>query len=470
MKKKSENQRIKLRTLARWGGIISWAIFLASCSRTYPADRVKESIQEICRKEYSIENVQVKIAGTTVGVYLPMKKLFATDFKEALQGGNAELKDIENLFRPLPEALDQVEDVLFSTSRVLLSTDRDLKFYVLQATDIEKTGLQLVLTGYADDMKRVRLWDISRDEFRQRILHEIRMNRAVVANRPVRSFFEALGKASSLEEIQPYFAEPISPELFESLFLLDPSLRGAPSIRWHLGELRSIPLEGTQLLVYVPVTVEYDETQGLRPKEIYVPSGSLLEYFFVVSVDSEPARIQRVLPLFSLDEGGKIQKIQIPGAYDIKKDMESWDTEFTVSEIRLGDFLAEQLTRRTQALLFEDERIHNTFKGPIRLVFQYHGETPKSYFSLELDAQLKTAAPDSLAVSALHEDMLYLLSRASREFVEVLRSYRFSDYEFLQLNLAPDPASLVLPREGLELFRRNKADLQGILKTLSPSL
>ena len=101
---------------------------ISGCSQTYPADRVKESIQEICRKEYGIDNIQVKIQGGTIGVYLPIKKLFAADFKEILSKKKGKVADMENFFQPAPEALDQVEDVLFSISRVLLSTDLKLQF------------------------------------------------------------------------------------------------------------------------------------------------------------------------------------------------------------------------------------------------------------------------------------------------------------------------------------------------------
>ena len=446
--------------------ILLLCITFAGCSQTYPSDKVQQAIQEICHKEYGIEKIRVKVVGKTIGVFLPIKKLFVTDFKEALSKGNLKIGDLENLFRPSPEALEQVEDVLFSISRVILSTERKLEFYILQAGDMEETGLQLVLVGYVDDIKRVRFWDISRDEYRKRVLHEIKLNRALLWHRPVRPFFETLEHTPSLKELGDYFEKPISLDMLESLFFIHSNRVPEGAIQWRLGELRSTPLEANSVLVYAPVTVEYD-SKALPPDAIRVPSGSSLEYLFVVSFASEQPQIVRIIPLSYLDDEGKIQRMPLPEELNLEKDLESWETEFSFSEIHLGDFLAEQLTRRTQALVYSDERIRNTF-DKINLLFRYHQEKPKNHFSLELDLKLKSPVSLPLGPSLQNEDVLYLLNLASREFVSVLRSYRFFDYEFLQLSFASDPTSHVLGKDDLELFRRNKEDLQGLLGGVSP--
>jgi hypothetical protein len=56
-------------------------VFCGCFTDTYPGDRVREAIADICRTEYGIEHIEVKSAGSTVGVYLPMDRLFAADFK-----------------------------------------------------------------------------------------------------------------------------------------------------------------------------------------------------------------------------------------------------------------------------------------------------------------------------------------------------------------------------------------------------
>ena len=445
---------------------LGWCLSLWGCSHTYPPEKVQEAIQDICRKEYGIEHIQVKIIGKTIGVFLPIKKLFVTNFKEALAKGNMKVDDMENLFRPAPEALEQVEDVLFSISRVILSTDRKLEFYLLQAADMDETGLQLVLEGYVDDIKRVRFWDISRDEYRKRVLHEIKLNRALVWHRLARSFFETLSGSPSLKKLNTYFNQPMTAEALDALFNVNLKQIPAGSVQWELGELRSTPIESNSILVYVPATVKYD-AKALPQGAVKVPSGSVLEYFFVVSFAAEQPQITRVIPLSYLDNNKKIQRIPLPETMNLEKDLESWEAEFSFSEIHLGDFLAEQLTRRSQALLFSDERIHNTFEK-VDLLYRYHREEPKNHFSLELDLKLKSPVPTPLGPSLKNEDVLYLLNLTSREFVTVMRSYQFSNYEFLQLNLVSDPVARILAREDLELLRRNKVDLQGLIGKVSP--
>jgi len=97
--------RKSVRNFTKGGSLLILCLSFWGCTQTYPSHRVKESIQEICRKEYGIENIQVKIEGRTIGVYLPIKKLFATDLKGALSLQGLKAADMENLFQPDPAAL-----------------------------------------------------------------------------------------------------------------------------------------------------------------------------------------------------------------------------------------------------------------------------------------------------------------------------------------------------------------------------
>lgn len=457
-------RKMKRHWIQKWA-VLAGTLALAGCSETYPPHAIKEAIQEICSTEYGIEKIDIKITGRTIGVFLPIKKLFVMDLKEVLTQSGGKIEEMENLFQPAPEALDQVEDVLFSISRVLLSTERKLDFYVLQATDVENTGLQLVLYGYVNDIKRVRLWDISREEYRKRILHELRLNRAVVWHRPVKSFFGTLEKSPSLKVVQEYFSVPLEPRMFESLFFFNPDTLKGP-VRWHLGEFRSVSVSTTEILVYAPVIFDYDPA-SVPPGNIRLPAGTPLEYIFVVSFASERAQIMRVIPLFVREEPGRLRRIRRLSGVNVAHDIDSWESEFALTEIHLGNYLAEQLTRRSQNLLYSDERIQNTFES-VRVAFRYEKDPKEptgNYFSLDLEVKPRTHTELRPGPSALDEDVVYLLNRVSREFVDLLRSYHFSDFQFLQLNLVSDPVARILVREELELFRQKKIDLRGLLMT-----
>jgi len=431
---------------------------LAGCGvKSYPSEKIRDSLIEICRKEYGIQELEVKIVGSTIGVYLPLKKLFAADFKEAAESGK--VRNFETLFEPSPEALEKVEDVLFSISRVILSTDKPLQFYVLQATDVEMTGAQLVLTGFVDDIKRVRIWDISRNEYRKRVVHELRLNRAVVWGGPVRDFFKDLENLTLRDIRKKYFTEGLPEGAIQTLFFnaISPDSRNLGKTRWKILELRANQIRKNEALVYGKVQ---PHIEGKTVKGKSAP----LQYLFILGLHGETARILRIVPFQYLDAQSQMQKVQFPKELDqIESNVEQWEQEFHVEEIRLGPFLAQQLTRRAQALVGADERIRNTFRQ-VQLVFEYHENTEEPpHFSLNVEAALQDTEAYGYDSLVFHEDMLYLLNLASREFVDLVRSYQFGGYDYLSLNLAPEPDAWILGREDLELFRRKKIDLQGLL-------
>jgi len=96
--------------------LILLVTLLAGCVKaSYPKDEIISSIQKICRNEYGIEHVEVKIIGHTVGVLLPLDKLFTADVRELVMSGD--IDNIESLFEPTQEAMERLEDVLFTISR-----------------------------------------------------------------------------------------------------------------------------------------------------------------------------------------------------------------------------------------------------------------------------------------------------------------------------------------------------------------
>ncbi len=426
-------------------------------TQSYPADKLKEALGDICRKEYGIEDVDVKINGKTIGVYLPLKKLFAADFKEAAVTGK--VRNLETLFEPSPEALEKVEDVLFSVSRVLLSTDRPLDFYVLEATDSEKTGMQLVLTGCVNDIKRVRVWDISRNEYRKRVVHELRLNRAVIWHKPVHKFFKDLEDLDVAQIQARYFGDTMSTEALQKLFFDMARPAGAPESQkpvWDVVDMRSAAVNRNQVLVYA-------KTEASIPGR---KEAAELQYLFILVLQGEEGKIARIVPFQYKNDSGQMEKIPFPKELQIQENLDQWETEFQVEDVQMGAFLAQQLTRRLQGIIAVDERIQNTFREA-KMDFVYHDENPQTpYFSLETEAVLRDLNNYRKQSMALHEDMIYLLTLASREFVDLLRSYQFSNFDYLKLNLAQESAPWVIGRDDLELFRRKKVMLQGLM-TLS---
>ncbi|MBI4436074.1 MAG: hypothetical protein HY590_01455 [Candidatus Omnitrophica bacterium] len=126
-------------------------LFLAGCSPTYPKHQLIASLTELCKKEYGVD-VSVQIAGKTLGVMVPLEKLLDSTLKLS------------------PDVGDKLDGVILATSRVVLSTDHPLDFYVVVAQDKRIPGIELRLTRYIQDIRRLNYGDLSRTEYTKRML------------------------------------------------------------------------------------------------------------------------------------------------------------------------------------------------------------------------------------------------------------------------------------------------------------
>ena len=102
----------------------------------------------------------------------------------------------------------------------------------------------------------------------------------------------------------------------------------------------------------------------------------------------------------------------------------------------------------------------------VKLVTRFESQPPPC-FVFNAAAPLRGVNETAYAPKrGLHEDVLYFWDRVAREFVEVLHSYSFQDYQSLQFQLFQGGKLLnwTATREDLELFRRHKKNLSSILQ------
>jgi len=433
-------------------------LLLSGCSPvTYPEAKVKQALQDIALKEYKIPHIDVEFAGTTLGVFLPLDRLFAADLKAALLSGK--VTDMESLFQPTDEVIDKVENILFSMSRVMLSTDKKIDFYYLQATDVEKSGMDLTFIGQIDDLKRVRFLDIPRSEYRKRIIHDLQMNRAALWHRPVRHFFKDLNEGKTEEVQKSYFPNTAQAKWAREFFFTDAAGAVLPQGRaqWTLLDLRSIPIQDNDIVVYAKAQVA-----PKVPSDKSIRSGTM-EYLFQISTAGDTEKIRRIIPLAYLDDKVTNLGFTFTRAM-VAQSLPNWEKEFTTPDLTMGDFLARQFTRRFQQLAGEDERLFNTFKS-VKLAVRFE-EMPDRHFLFSAAAPLKGVGQVAYhPEKGLHEDVLYFWERVAREFVQVLRSYSFQDYQSLQFQIYENGKLLTwtASREDLELFRRHKMKFSSIL-------
>jgi len=442
------------------------AFFLANgCIPSYPKESLEQSLKQICKEEYGVDHVQVRTVGKTIGVYLPLEELFSTDIEGILASGK--VKNIASFMQLSPKAMDKVEDVLFSTSRVILSTDKPLDFYILKAVDTESTGISLILVGYVPDIKRVRFWDIPRSEYRKRVLHDLQVNYVVIWQRPVLGLFRDLGKENTEALLEKYFLpgsrfETLSP-LFYSLIL---EAQFKENISCEILDLRATASRPNEAMLYVKVRETYTPKADASDREFILPSGTEAEYIFVLTKYLGDYKINRVIPFFYLAPDRSLKKVDFPPELKLYENLDKWQTEFDLGEIFPENFLAQQITRRVSNILTEDERIQNTFSKrriQFRFIYPEDEKAGNGFFSIETDLVPKKSSFLGDLSEEEEKDVSYLMDLAMRECVTVLRGYHFEDYAFIKIeSLFGTP--FVISKENIELYRKKKISIDQLLE------
>ena len=459
--------------------VILGSFFFSSCDHTYEDEKVVESIKEICREEYGINNVEVKIVGNTLGIHLPLRQLFSSDFEHVLATGK--VQNLESLLQFSPEAMDKVEDVLFSTSRVILSTARPIDFYVLKAADTEVTGIELVLIGYVQDIKRVRFWDISRNEYRDRVYHDLKVNRPVLWHRPIYNLFEDMKKLTVVELLDKYFISGTNLNMISPFFyshLLETQFK--QDLKVDILDIRSTPFKKNESLVYVKVVEEFKPKKGYENHKFIIPPKYEAEYLFMVVQQGSQYRVNRVIPFEYIGSDDKLQKIKFPEELRLYQNIENWQSSFELEEVKLPEFLSQQLTRRVSAIIFTDERIENTL-GRLKpeIVFLRKSElgtrakedelkpgdrTGEAYFEFkvapaEKDVMAVLEAPQTRS----QEDIDYYLDQSIRLIIKVLHNYNFKDYSGLEVQVPFTEKSFFLSTDDLAKIKKRKFDLNAAI-------
>ncbi|MFH1753781.1 MAG: hypothetical protein ABH875_06320 [Candidatus Omnitrophota bacterium] len=143
------------------------------CAPTYPKEILDKAVVQLCREEYNID-VKVKIMGNTVGIYIPIENLFDSKL---------------NISK---EAAESINDVILSASRVTLSTDAELNFYIVVAQDPILPEIEVVLIRYVKDIKMLHFDRISRGEFIKRMIIGIKLTPQAQKEKVLRSVFARL--------------------------------------------------------------------------------------------------------------------------------------------------------------------------------------------------------------------------------------------------------------------------------------
>ena len=137
-------------------------------------------------------------------------------------------------------------------------------------------------------------------------------------------------------------------------------------------------------------------------------------------------------------------------------DIGYWNDRFYVKDISLGEFLAEQIANRIRIAFKEEKALSEAF---------FIRSSRGSYATVGKEKNLKLdILADDKTISGLgKEDTSNKISEtALRIASQVLRSYRFEDFDHIDIVDERSGETLSVSREKLELFRTKKITLSDI--------
>ncbi|MGB3056789.1 MAG: hypothetical protein WBC16_01365, partial [Candidatus Omnitrophota bacterium] len=166
-------------------------VFLSSCTPTYPKEKLPDAVKTVCKLEYGMD-VDVVVTGSTMGIYYPMKGLL-----------DAELGISK-------EAWDIISNLVLVASRIVLSTDADIKFYCVITQDARLPELQVIIIKYVEDVKRGMYRNISRNESYKRTLFSINLTPQAKKERSIEKVFDNLNVEDATREkvLDEFFRAP----------------------------------------------------------------------------------------------------------------------------------------------------------------------------------------------------------------------------------------------------------------------
>lgn len=336
---------------------------LPSCGRTsYPKERLAESLEELCRREYQLE-VRAQLAGTTLGcmamipglieelrksagenpLQLPplliegryesasfdFRMLKRTDFVRVDPRERARRE--ERSPREPSKPIKQLQQVSTAMHRVSLSTDAPLEFYRLIARD-PVDHLDVIFSGHILDSKRVQFYAISMGELQERSEFAVRYQPELVAQETVAGFFLDI-RRRPLPQLLSRYTAPSQRfgEMLPKFLAAAVEVKGSET--WFAGqEWPARQVDRDKALIHVSL------------QELGDPGA----FLFTVHLQDNAGAFLDIERLPSQDLPEQWRHLGPP---------ERWADDFYLEPLSLPSFLAEQVAKRvaSEFLVFEPE-------------------------------------------------------------------------------------------------------------------
>lgn len=148
-------------------------------------------------------------------------------------------------------------------------------------------------------------------------------------------------------------------------------------------------------------------------------------------------------------------------------DIGYWNDRFYVKDVSLPEFLAEQIASRVRMEFREDKKLADRFF--LKLAKGTYAVKDKAFkFEVMADRRMIDYGADTINPNAaaviFSEDSATVFRAAVNVTADVLRGYKFTDFDHIEILNQKDRTVLRVTRENLELLRKKKITFEDVLK------
>ena len=379
-----------------------------------------DSVKRLCRDEYGLE-VEGRIIGNTLGVVIPIEGLVGEDLKLDT------------------DAADKIEDLALSMRRVILSTDRNIDFYVLCARDTKMVGAEYVMTGYVMDIKRVILRDISRGQYLSRLQKDFRLSPSILGEHKIKKLFDDLNKGVPPDEALSDCARfALTEDTVQTVFYPVILIAEPGSVRYEIIDMTHKEVSEGEALFWLKVKERYRAAAGSRKGASIFPSGFTNEYLILVNRGDQSKPFTEIMPKYFAD-GDTIQQRYMERIYERYEDSSVVGSDgLPCEDIKLTGFLADQIARRLKSRL-ENEM---PFKDTLKVSF-VKGDFSEGCFKVDFGIQGEEEAAFTEALIMVRD---------------ITREYWFEDFDGAEISSQTSGRRIFLGREDLRATGKRKID------------
>jgi len=415
-----------------------------NCSKhaTYTEENLLQSIKDVCQKEYKITDIKVSLTGKTLYIYMKLDNILLDSL---------ELSE---------ETSSKLEDILLTASRVSISTNANINFYKIVASDNKNPGIQFIITRYIKDIRRFMLGDISRGEYFKRLDMDIEFNPTILGSSTIKLFFKDLIAKDIVAIMKSYFPDNINlSNISPTIYTILSELSAKKDKKIEIIDIKSKRIDANKALIYCKTHETYStgqpETTFLFPKDFQN------EYMFLINIKKFPRIIEKILSFYTTDTENKLKYVGCPKEFSQYSDLSTWKTDLSGEiDISLNQFLSQQIAQRIRNEFKTNKKLSQFYTVKAVQADLYETDN-KQIFDFKINI-VKGSSQEAL--NLFDDYYLKVLEESIDIILFVLRRYEVNSFDYINITYIPKEINFKLTHETIKAYRKKKITIKNLIK------